>query len=77
MGAATTGGVAVFGCFAPDGPQQCSGLPVARYDPPGLARQLGATWSLIAAETEEHVTPDGLIQSFTWAAFRRHGDTPE
>jgi hypothetical protein len=72
--ATTTGSVAVFGCFAPDGPRQCSGLPVARYDPPGLASQLGGTWSLIAAETEEHVTPAGLIQPFTWAAFRRHGD---
>jgi len=27
--ATAPGGAAVFGCFAPDGPQQCSGLPVA------------------------------------------------
>ena len=67
----------MFGCFAPDGPRQCSGLPVARYDPPSLARQLGGAWSLIAAETEEHATPAGLVQPFTWAAFRRPGDGRE
>jgi hypothetical protein len=63
--------VAVFGCFAPDGPQRCSGLPLARYDPPGLGRELGSQWALIAEAREEHVTPAGLIQPFTWAAFRR------
>ncbi len=66
--------VAVFGCFAPDGPEYCSGLPVARYDPPGLASQLGGNWALTAADTEEHVTPTGAVQPFTWAAFRRHTD---
>jgi hypothetical protein len=75
--AATANAVAVFGCFAPDGPRQCSGLPVARYDPPGLSSQLGGAWSLIAADTEEHVTPAGLAQPFTWAAFRRHADGRE
>jgi trans-aconitate methyltransferase len=33
--------IAVFGCFAPDGPLHCSGLPVARYSPAQLARQIG------------------------------------
>jgi hypothetical protein len=42
------GGVAVFGCFAPDGPQHCSGLPVARYSPAQLARQLGARWLMVS-----------------------------
>jgi trans-aconitate methyltransferase len=27
--------VAVIGCFALDGPESCSGLPVARYDDEG------------------------------------------
>jgi Methyltransferase domain len=69
--------VAVFGCFAPDGPQSCSGLPVSRYDPPVLAAQLGGEWALIAAEREEHVTPAGAVQPFTWAAFRRQSDCQE
>lgn len=69
--ATSAGSVAVFGCFAPDGPEYCSGLPVTRYDPPGLAGQLGGAWALIAADAEQHVTPGGAVQPFTWAAFRR------
>jgi trans-aconitate methyltransferase len=65
------GGVAVFGCFAPDGPQHCSGLPVARYSPVQLARQVGAKWFLISQDREEHITPAGTIQPFTWVALRR------
>jgi hypothetical protein len=65
------GSVAIFGCFAPDGPQSCSGLPVARYGTADLALKLGDHWTLIASEREEHHTPAGGIQPFTWAAFRR------
>jgi trans-aconitate methyltransferase len=65
------GAVAVFGCFAPDGPQHCSGLPVARYSPAQLARQAGAKWLLISQDREEHITPAGTIQPFTWIALRR------
>jgi hypothetical protein len=63
--------IAVFGCFAPDGPQRCSGLPVARYSPAQLARQVGAKWLLISQDREEHITPAGTIQPFTWVALRR------
>jgi SAM-dependent methyltransferase len=65
------GSVAVFGLFAPDGPQQCSGLPVARYSAPGLTGELGPEWALIAQDREEHHTPAGAIQPFTWAALRK------
>jgi len=65
------GAVAVFGCFAPDGPQYCSGLPVARYSPAQLARQADAKWLLISQDREEHITPAGTIQPFTWIALRR------
>ena len=63
--------VAVIGCFALDGPQSCSGLPVARYDPAGLAEQLGDGWRLEAVSRQEHATPTGAVQPFTWAQFRR------
>ena len=65
------GAIAVFGCFAPDGPQHCSGLSVARYSPAQLARQLGAMWLMISQDREEHITPAGTIQPFTWIALRR------
>jgi trans-aconitate methyltransferase len=69
--ATASGAVAVFGSFAPDGPQHCSGLPVARYSAAQLARQVGAKWILISQDREEHVTPAGTIQPFTWVALRR------
>ena len=65
------GAVAVIGCFAPDGPAQCSGLPVARHSPADLARLLGDGWVLLAEEREEHVTPAGAVQPFTWVALRK------
>jgi trans-aconitate methyltransferase len=69
--ATAPGAIAVFGCFAPDGPQHCSGLPVARYSPAQLARQIGARWLLTGQDREEHITPAGTIQPFTWVALRR------
>lgn len=65
------GSLAVVATFAPEGPPSCSGLPVARYDAAGLARTLGAPWQLVADDREQHVTPGGDTQPFTWAALRR------
>ena len=63
--------VAVFGCFAPAGPRQCSGLPVARYGPRELADVLGRDWTLVVEDREDHATPAGRSQPFTWVALRR------
>lgn len=67
------GSIAVFGCFAPDGPTHCSGLPVVRRDPHELAEFLGADWSMVAQDREAHTTPGGGVQPFSWAAFVRSG----
>ena len=64
-------GVAVVGTFAKDGPTHCSGLPVSRYTPLELATAFSARFSLISYEREEHVTPDGVVQPFTWLVLRR------
>lgn len=70
--ATTSGSLALFATFAPDGPEFCSGLPVARYDAHGLADTLGQPWQLIAHDRELHTTPNGKTQPFTWTALRRH-----
>jgi hypothetical protein len=62
---------AILATFAPDGPSQCSGLPVTRYDAADLGAALGVTWQLIDQDRESHTTPSGRIQPFTWAVFRR------
>lgn len=64
-------GLVIIATFALDGPEKCSGLPVQRYDPAGLAAEMGNALQLIDGWQEEHVTPWGVRQSFTWCAFRR------
>jgi hypothetical protein len=65
--------IAIFAIFAPDGPPRCSGLPVARYSAADLAAALGARWQMITQSRELHTTPSGIVQPFTWTAFRRLG----
>jgi trans-aconitate methyltransferase len=64
-------GSVIIGAFAPDAPDRCSGLPVRRYSAPELAAFLGGGFELIATRREEHVTPAGAIQPFTWIASRK------
>jgi SAM-dependent methyltransferase len=65
------GGALVIATFAADGPTQCSGLPTMRYDADALAAELGDAFELEHAEREEHVTPSGVVQPFTWAVLGR------
>lgn len=64
-------GLVILATFAEDGPEYCSGLPVARYDADQLAAVLGSGFQPLAAEREKHVTPTGATQAFTWLAARR------
>jgi len=65
------GGHVIAGTFAPDGPGQCSRLPVQRYGPDDLVRALGDDLVLVTARAETHVTPSGTAQPFTWVLARR------
>jgi len=60
----------IVGTFADDGPDQCSGLPVARYDAEALVSALGVTCDVLATRREEHITPKGKKQPFTWVVLR-------
>jgi ubiquinone/menaquinone biosynthesis C-methylase UbiE len=65
------GGYAVIGGFAPDGPERCSGLPVARRSAGDIAAMLGPSFTLAAERAEMHPTPAGAAQSFAYALLRR------
>lgn len=65
------GGAIIIETFAPDGPDQCSGLPVARYSTTSLAHELGPGLALIASGDCAHQTPSGAIQAFIWLALRK------
>ena len=64
------GGYAIIATFAPDGPEQCSGLPVRRYDADTLAQTLGAGFQLISSRPHKHVTPWGAAQPFQFSVLR-------
>ncbi|NUP53265.1 MAG: class I SAM-dependent methyltransferase [Catenulispora sp.] len=59
----------VLGTFAADGPEQCSGLPTARHDADALAAEFPG-WQVVATRREEHRTPWGAVQPFTWLLLR-------
>lgn len=66
-----SGGHAVIATFAPEGPDQCSGLPVRRYDSTALSRELGEGFELRKSVPETHLTPWGKPQAFQYSLFRR------
>jgi ubiquinone/menaquinone biosynthesis C-methylase UbiE len=65
------GGHAIIATFALDGPQKCSGLPVARYDSASLGQTLGAAFKLIHTRQHVHATPWDSQQNFQFSVFRR------
>lgn len=66
-----TGKHLLLATFAPDGPEQCSGLPVCRYDAASLERVVQPYFRLVRTVQETHITPWGSSQSFLYGLFRR------
>ena len=60
------GGHVIVATFGPEGPTQCSGLDVVRYDPAALHGEFGARFRLVDHITEAHQTPWGAIQQFVY-----------
>ncbi len=70
-------GQVVIAAFGLDGPSQCSGLDVARYDAASLAAALGEAFALLESVEETHLTPAGTPQRFGFHRFARAvPDTP-
>jgi len=66
MRAVKSGGHVIVATFAPDGPEQCSGLPVARYSHDQLHGEFGPAFELLEHASEEHKTPWGTLQHFVY-----------
>jgi SAM-dependent methyltransferase len=67
------GGFLILSTFAPDGPEQCSGLPVCRYDAASLAALFAGAFERIGDSRETHQTPFATEQPFTYLLLRRTG----
>jgi SAM-dependent methyltransferase len=66
MHAVKPGGHVIVATFGSEGPTQCSGLDVMRYNADGLHSEFGAAFSLIESATELHQTPFGTTQQFLY-----------
>jgi len=69
--AVKSGGYALIAGFAPDGPERCSGLPVARRSADDIARIFAPAFFLQQVRSEHHLTPAGTAQSFAYALLKR------
>ena len=69
--AVPSGGHAIIGTFAVDGPERCSGLPVVRYDAARLSAEFTPAFALLDTRRDDHKTPWGAIQHFQFSVFRR------
>ncbi|CCJ07261.1 trans-aconitate 2-methyltransferase [Methylocystis sp. SC2] len=64
------GGHFIIGTFALDGPEKCSGLPVARHSAESLSALLAPDFDLIDSRRHEHITPWQAVQKFQFSTFR-------
>jgi ubiquinone/menaquinone biosynthesis C-methylase UbiE len=68
-----SGGFVLVATFAEDGPTRCSGLNVARYSATELHAEFGADFRVVESLREEHHTPWGARQAFTYCLCRLTG----
>jgi len=61
-----TGGFVIVATFGPEGPEKCSGLPVARYSAEELRGAFGDAFQLVEKRDEFHRTPSGSEQEFVY-----------
>jgi len=66
------GGHIIVATFAEDGPEQCSGLPVMRYNADDLHDEFGEAFILQKHQKEAHQTPFGTVQQFVYCYCRRN-----
>jgi ubiquinone/menaquinone biosynthesis C-methylase UbiE len=66
------GGHVIVATFASDGPERCSGLPVARYEPATLHHEFGDAFTLLESTKEAHQTPFGTQQKFIYCYCRKY-----
>lgn len=65
------GGHVIVATFAENGPTQCSGLPVMRYEAGQLHAEFGEPFVLLRHEKESHQTPGGSRQEFVYCYCRK------
>lgn len=65
------GGFVIIAAFAPDGPTQCSGLDIVRYDAEKLMTEFGDGYRLLEQQSETHMTPGNRQQQFIYYRLQK------
>lgn len=66
-----SGAFLILAAFAIGGPTMCSGLEIVQYDAKKICQELGPEFELIEETGEQHLTPSGKEQLFSYFRFRR------
>jgi SAM-dependent methyltransferase len=64
------GGFLVLSAFSKDGPTRCSGLEIRQYECEDLLGELGGSLTLVDRAKEDHRTPFGTVQKFSYCFFK-------
>jgi trans-aconitate methyltransferase len=64
-------GYLAVGTFSENGPKKCSGLTIKQYDETALAAALSSVFDKIRCVNEDHTTPFGTQQNFTFCSFKK------
>ena len=73
LGALAPGGHVIIATFGPEGPMRCSGLPTMSYGPDELRAVLGPELTLRKSVIEDHRTPSGSTQQFSYCWLTHTG----
>lgn len=65
------GGYLIISTFSTKGPIKCSGLDTRQYSEESIKELFSNEFEHIKSFEEEHVTPRGMGQIFTWNIFRK------
>lgn len=63
-------GHVIIGTFGPEGPVECSGMDVVRYDATSLHEEFGKRFRLVESMKQLHLTPFGTTQQFLYCYCR-------
>jgi 2-polyprenyl-3-methyl-5-hydroxy-6-metoxy-1,4-benzoquinol methylase len=64
-------GALIVETFAMEGPEQCSGLIVSRYNEDAMRQAAGDRFEIAASQRESHHTPSGGVQEMMCFVLRR------
>jgi len=64
------GGHVIVAAFGPAGPTTCSGLEIRRYGAGAMHAEFGPGFRLLDSLREDHRTPSGGLQQFTYCLCR-------